>query len=65
MTTGPKAQLRELLKSLFSKAEELRSVYSVAYYPKNQDFDGGWRAVTIEVDRDDVRVRHRDGYFAQ
>ena len=46
-------------------AEELRSVYSVAYYPKNQDFDGGWRTVEIEVERDDVRVRHRDGYFAQ
>ena len=24
-------------------AEELRSVYSIAYYPDNQNFDGGWR----------------------
>lgn len=46
-------------------AEDLRSVYSIAYYPKNQDFDGAWRNVEIKVDRPGARVRHRDGYFAQ
>ena len=46
-------------------AEELRSVYTVAYYPKNQDFDGAWRQVQVRVNRPDVKVRTRTGYFAR
>ncbi len=44
---------------------ELRSVYSVAYYPKNQDFDGAWRKVEVRVSRPGVTVRARPGYYAQ
>jgi VWFA-related protein len=45
-------------------AEELRSVYSVAYYPENQSFDGKWRNVAVEV-RPGVVIRARPGYFAR
>jgi len=45
-------------------AEELRSVYSIAYYPQNQDFNGEWRDVRVEVNREGVRVRARPGYYA-
>ena len=46
-------------------AEELRSVYSVAYYPGNQSFDGAWRRVKLDVARKDIAIRARPGYFAR
>ncbi len=46
-------------------AEELRSVYTLAYYPKNQNFDGRWRRVQVQVKRAGVRVRTRAGYYAR
>ena len=45
--------------------EELRSVYGVAYYPTNQEFDGSWRRVRIDVDLQGAQVRARPGYFAE
>ena len=45
--------------------EELRSVYSLAYYPKNQTFEGQWRKVEVRVKRPGVVVRTRDGYSAR
>ena len=46
-------------------AAELRSVYTLAYYPRNQDFDGAWRRVEVRVKRPGARVRARTGYFAR
>jgi len=44
---------------------ELRSVYGVAYYPKEQTFDGGWRTVKVQVKRPGAKVRARAGYYAR
>jgi VWFA-related protein len=46
-------------------AEELRSVYTLAYYPEEQEFDGRWRRVQVRVKRDGATVRTREGYFAE
>ena len=46
-------------------AAELRSVYTLAYYPTNQNFDGKWRRVEVRVLRGGVNVRTRTGYFAR
>ena len=46
-------------------AREMRSVYEIAYYPANQQFDGSWRRVTIRVDTPGAQVRARPGYFAE
>lgn len=46
-------------------AQEMRSVYEIAYYPADQEFDGSWRRVTIKVDAPGARVRARPGYFAE
>ncbi|MFB3778780.1 MAG: VWA domain-containing protein [Bryobacteraceae bacterium] len=46
-------------------ARELRSVYTLAYYPRNQKFDGRWRRIQVRARRQDVRVRSRDGYYAR
>ena len=54
------------LEPVFPEIEaELRSVYGVAYYPKNQEFDGKWRKVEVRVDRPRVNVRARPGYYAR
>ena len=45
--------------------EELRSVYTLAYYPKNQEFDGAWRPVEVRVNKPGVTVRTRQGYAAR
>jgi Ca-activated chloride channel family protein len=46
-------------------AEELRHVYAVAYYPRNQNFDGRWRRVEIRLKRPGITFRTREGYFAR
>ncbi|MEZ5363570.1 MAG: VWA domain-containing protein [Bryobacterales bacterium] len=46
-------------------ADDLRSVYSISYYPENQDFDGEFRTVQILVDKLGAKVRARDGYYAR
>jgi len=54
------------LETVFPLVEdELRSVYSVAYYPKNQDFDGSWRDVEVRVKKRGAQVRSRSGYYAR
>jgi len=46
-------------------ADELRSVYTLGYYPQNQVFDGSWRKVEVRVKRPGVNVRARAGYYAR
>lgn len=45
-------------------AAELRAVYSLSYYPKNQDFAGEFRQVEVTVTRDGATARTRPGYTA-
>ena len=60
------AQSIEDLQPVFPLIEaELRGVYSVAYYPEDQDFDGQWRKVKINVKRPGIEVRARAGYYAR
>jgi Ca-activated chloride channel family protein len=61
----PARSLAELEPVYALVAEELRSVYSLAYYPKNQKFDGAWRKVQVKVKRPHVEVRTRAGYYAR
>jgi Ca-activated chloride channel family protein len=46
-------------------AQELRSVYTLAYYPAHQTFDGRWRRLEVKVRRPHLRIRARSGYFAR
>ncbi len=43
---------------------EMRSVYEIAYYPDDQEFDGTWRRVRVKVRLPGAQVRARPGYFA-
>jgi len=53
------------LDGVFAKvAEDLRSVYSIGYYPDNQNFNGAWREIRLRVKRSGVILRTRPGYYA-
>jgi VWFA-related protein len=45
-------------------ADDLRSQYSISYYPSNQARDGRWRAIRVEARPRDATVRSRSGYWA-
>ena len=44
--------------------EEIQSRYTLAYRSTNQNFDGTFRKVKIEVRRPDVQIISRSGYYA-
>lgn len=50
--------------------EEMRSQYLVAYEPTNQNRDGSYRKIEVQLvnpalQKDKVRLTHRQGYFAK
>jgi len=45
-------------------SEDIRSYYEIAYTPTLQRYDGRFRSVTVQVDRPNLKVQTRDGYFA-
>jgi len=60
-------ELRQAFKQI---EEEMRSQYLVAYEPSNQDRDGSYRTIEIQLAnpdlvRDKVKLTHRQGYFAR
>ena len=42
---------------------ELREQYVLGYYPSDANHDGNWRNVRVRVDRQNLDVRTREGYF--
>jgi VWFA-related protein len=45
-------------------SEELRSQYTLGYYPTNSTRDGKFRKIKIDVDNKDDKVLARKGYYA-
>jgi Ca-activated chloride channel homolog len=45
--------------------DELRSQYSIGYYPANKARDGGWRSIKVETRLRGATVRARLGYWAR
>ena len=45
-------------------SEELRSQYTLGYYPTNTNRDGRFRKIKIETTRKDLHVLARKGYYA-
>jgi VWFA-related protein len=42
---------------------ELRSQYTLGYVSGNQRRDGRWRRIVVRTAREDLRVRHKIGYY--
>ena len=59
-------RLDELAKIYPAIAAEMRSLYSIAYQPRNPSArDGKWREIRIEVARADLVARTKPGYYAR
>jgi VWFA-related protein len=53
------------LKEAIGKAIESGSnYYTIAYTPANRDWNGGFRKITVKVDKPGVTLAYRRGYFA-
>lgn len=60
----PIAALSEAASAFGEIAAELRTFYSIGYYPTNIERDGKWRAIRVQVDHPDVKANYRKGYQA-
>jgi len=67
-TTGgrvyPVKQIQQLEPAYSQIAAELRTQYSLAYYPSNEKHDGKWRTLRVEIKRPGFMVNTRPGYRA-
>jgi Ca-activated chloride channel family protein len=59
------AQVEDLELVYRQVADELRTVYSLAYEPSNAVRDGTWRRIQVKVNRPTAAVRTRRGYYAR
>jgi VWFA-related protein len=56
----------EDLTNVYQKViAELRTVYSLGYYPTNPARDGAWRRIKVQSKRENSVVRTRRGYYAK
>ena len=61
-----KAERAEDLEGVYQRvASELQTLYSISYYPTDKDYDGGWRAVSVQVTRAGAQVKAKPGYYAK
>jgi VWFA-related protein len=66
-TGGREVEVRgqkSLEKAFDEISEELRSQYVIGYYPTNDKHDGTFRKIRVDVNRSDMRVLARKGYYA-
>lgn len=56
---------KDLLKAFDEISEELRSEYSLGFYPSNEKLDGTYRHVRVETTNKDYKVTARKGYYAK
>jgi Ca-activated chloride channel homolog len=56
---------RDLASTMAVIARELRFQYLLGYVPARAAEELGWHAIEVTVNRPDIRVRAREGYFAK
>ncbi len=55
---------KKLMEAFDEISEELRSQYTLGYYPTNSAQDGKFRKVKVETTEHDLKVLARKGYYA-
>ena len=55
---------KKMMQAFDEISEELRSQYTVGYYPSNTALDGKFRKIKIEMTNHDLKVLARKGYYA-
>ena len=58
-------RLEEMGKLYAQVAADVRSLYTIEYEPSNENRDGKWRKIKIEVNKPELISRTRPGYFAK
>jgi len=54
----------DLEGSIRSAISDAEVSYTLGFYPSENGLDGKFHSLSVKVSRDDVDVRHRNGYFA-
>jgi len=64
--TGGKAYINqnEVQQGVSLALDDFPASYTIGYYPEDKKWDGKYRSIKVKIDRDNVDVRHRRGYFA-
>jgi VWFA-related protein len=55
---------KKMMQAFDEISEELRSQYTVGYYPSNAALDGKFRKIKLEMNNHDYKVLARKGYYA-
>jgi VWFA-related protein len=55
---------KHLMQAFDEISEELRSQYTLGYYPTNAERDGKFRKIKVEMNNHDLKVLARKGYYA-
>ena len=55
--------LADLEEAFAGILAELREQYVLGYYPSQANHDGAWRNVRVRVEKNNLDVRTREGYF--
>jgi VWFA-related protein len=59
-TSGRQSTINNALDEI---ADELRSQYSIGYYPSHSMQDGKWHTIRIRVKDSNYKVRYRSDYY--
>lgn len=64
--TGGKAYYNRnnLDRALLGDLDDGSTYYTVGYYPENKNWDGRFRKIQLSVNRPEVKIRYRTGYYA-
>jgi VWFA-related protein len=54
----------DLVSGLHRINEDMRGYYMIRYIPKNKDFDGRFRQISVKLTRPNLEVQTRKGYYA-
>jgi VWFA-related protein len=64
--TGGRSSIHASVPDALSRLNELTRVeYLLGYYPKNGDWNGKYRKVIVRVNRPDLKLSYRRGYYAR
>jgi len=54
----------DLTNGLRRISDDMHGYYMVTYVPKNEDYDGRFRHIAVKVNRSNIEVQTRKGYYA-
>ena len=64
--TGGQASITEFTRTALDRVDvATRTQYPLGYYPKNTSWNGKYRRIEVRVDRPDLDVVWRQGYYAR